>query len=107
MSVSIEALAMAGADYLDYEMDGEEWEAPPAHLLVGEEEEEDNSEAEIPWNASAKPESFSPRKPKSRPTRIGNSPVPRDLHELEVEGQNVSNKKSPASSRSMNSIAGG
>lgn len=42
MSVSIEALAMAGADYLEWE--GEELEFPPPHLLVDHEEEEEESE---------------------------------------------------------------
>ncbi|XVF61587.1 hypothetical protein PTKIN_Ptkin08bG0141900 [Pterospermum kingtungense] len=39
MSVSIEALAMAGTDYVDWGMDIEEWELdfPPAYLLADEE----------------------------------------------------------------------
>lgn len=42
MSVSLEALAMAGADYLEWDMDVEEWEQkdlepPLPHLLVEEE----------------------------------------------------------------------
>ncbi|KAJ6929310.1 hypothetical protein NC652_013248 [Populus alba x Populus x berolinensis] len=42
MSASIEALAMAGVDYLIHNMDIEEWEQeelePPPYLLVKEEE---------------------------------------------------------------------
>ncbi|MBA0761009.1 hypothetical protein Gotri_023715, partial [Gossypium trilobum] len=38
MSVSIEALAMAGTDYLEWEE--EELEFPPPHLLADHEEEE-------------------------------------------------------------------
>ncbi|XVE86791.1 hypothetical protein DITRI_Ditri18aG0062400 [Diplodiscus trichospermus] len=40
MLVSIEALAMAGTDYLEWGMDIEEWEQeefPPAYLLADEE----------------------------------------------------------------------
>ncbi|XVF61607.1 hypothetical protein PTKIN_Ptkin08bG0143900 [Pterospermum kingtungense] len=42
MSVSIEALAMAGTDYVEWGMDIEEWEQedldfPPAYLLADEE----------------------------------------------------------------------
>jgi len=45
MSASIEALAMAGVDYLIHNLDIEEWEQeelelPPPHLLAEEEEEE-------------------------------------------------------------------
>lgn len=45
MSVSIEALAMAGADYVEWGIDMEEWEQremerPPPHLLADEEEKE-------------------------------------------------------------------
>lgn len=44
MSASIEALAMAGVDYLIHNLDIEEWEQeelelPPPHLLAEEEEE--------------------------------------------------------------------
>lgn len=46
--VSLEALAMAGADYLEFSLDDEEWESQdlmkaeaPPHLLVEEEEEEE------------------------------------------------------------------
>ncbi|KAF9681870.1 hypothetical protein SADUNF_Sadunf05G0047900 [Salix dunnii] len=44
MSASIEALAMAGVDYLIHNMNIEEWEQdeselPPPHLLAEEEEE--------------------------------------------------------------------
>ena len=46
MSVSLEALAMAGANYLESGMDIEEWEQqdlgpPPPHLLAEEEEREE------------------------------------------------------------------
>ena len=46
MSVSLEALAMAGVNYLESGMDIEEWERqdlgpPPSHLLAEEEEEEE------------------------------------------------------------------
>ena len=43
--VSLEALAMAGVDYLSFNMDVEEWERreldepPPPHLLADEEEQ--------------------------------------------------------------------
>ncbi|XP_039053512.1 uncharacterized protein LOC120195609 [Hibiscus syriacus] len=46
MTVSIEALAMAGADYNEWGLDIEEWEddddlqCPPPHLLADEKEEE-------------------------------------------------------------------
>lgn len=45
MSASIEALAMAGVDYLIHNLDIEDWEQeelelPPPHLLAEEEEEE-------------------------------------------------------------------
>ncbi|XWS41583.1 hypothetical protein CRYUN_Cryun17cG0094300 [Craigia yunnanensis] len=44
MSVSIEALAMAGTDYIEWGMEIEEWEheelEPPPHLLAEEAEEE-------------------------------------------------------------------
>ncbi|EOX92086.1 Uncharacterized protein TCM_001093 [Theobroma cacao] len=44
MSVSIEALAMAGIDYLEWGMEIEEWELedlePPPHLLAEEAEED-------------------------------------------------------------------
>ncbi|XP_059623042.1 uncharacterized protein LOC132266206 [Cornus florida] len=41
MSVSLEALAMAGANYVEWGMDIEEWERreTPPHLLAEEEEE--------------------------------------------------------------------
>jgi hypothetical protein len=46
--VPLEALAMAGADYLEFSLDAEEWESQdlmqaeaPPHLLVEEEEEEE------------------------------------------------------------------
>ena len=47
MSVSLEALAMAGVNYLESSMDIEEWQRqdlapPPPHLLAHEEEEEEN-----------------------------------------------------------------
>ncbi|KAF2293036.1 hypothetical protein GH714_035567 [Hevea brasiliensis] len=48
MTVSIEALAMAGMDYLEWGMDVQEWEReepPPPHLLAEEEKEE-----EVAWN---------------------------------------------------------
>ncbi|KAJ6682636.1 hypothetical protein OIU74_020800 [Salix koriyanagi] len=47
MSASMEALAMAGVDYLIHSMNIEEWEQeelelpPPPHLLAEEEEEEE------------------------------------------------------------------
>ena len=45
MSISLEALAMAGVDYIEWGMDIEEWERddelPPPHLLADEEEEEE------------------------------------------------------------------
>ncbi|XVF15110.1 hypothetical protein REPUB_Repub09cG0121100 [Reevesia pubescens] len=46
MSVSIEALAMAGTDYIEWGMGIEEWEQeelefPPAYLLADEEEGEE------------------------------------------------------------------
>ena len=45
MSVSIEALAMAGVDYLEWGMDIEEWErddeVSPPHLLADDGEEEE------------------------------------------------------------------
>ena len=47
MSVSMEALAMAGADCYEWGMDVEEWERedielePPPHLLADEEEKEE------------------------------------------------------------------
>ncbi|ESR41452.1 hypothetical protein CICLE_v10027310mg [Citrus x clementina] len=47
MSVSVEALAMAGADYHESGIDVEEWERedielePPPHLLANEEEKEE------------------------------------------------------------------
>ncbi|KAG5529482.1 hypothetical protein RHGRI_030014 [Rhododendron griersonianum] len=48
MSISIEALAMVGADYLDWGMDMKEWERRdpelPPHLLAEEEEEEEENE---------------------------------------------------------------
>ncbi|XWS44947.1 hypothetical protein CRYUN_Cryun15aG0093900 [Craigia yunnanensis] len=44
MSVSIEALAMAEVDYMEWSMDIEEWErhdeVTPPHLLADDEEEE-------------------------------------------------------------------
>lgn len=50
MSISIEALAMVGADYLDWGKDMEEWERGdpelPPHLLAEEEEEEEENENE-------------------------------------------------------------
>ncbi|KAJ0082097.1 hypothetical protein Patl1_12412 [Pistacia atlantica] len=45
MSVSLEALAMAGTDYAEWGMDFEEWEhredlePPPPHLLADEEDD--------------------------------------------------------------------
>lgn len=48
MSVSLEALAMAGTDYAEWGMDFEEWEhredlePPPPHLLADEEDVEDD-----------------------------------------------------------------
>ncbi|KAI8536273.1 hypothetical protein RHMOL_Rhmol10G0244100 [Rhododendron molle] len=46
----MEALAMVGADYLDWGMDMEEWERGdselPPHLLAEEEEEEENEKDE-------------------------------------------------------------
>ncbi|KAJ6918763.1 hypothetical protein NC651_012887 [Populus alba x Populus x berolinensis] len=51
MSASIEALAMAGVDYLIHNMDIEEWEQeelePPPYLLVKEEKEEEEKLKEI------------------------------------------------------------
>ena len=52
MSVSLEALAMAGANYLESGMDIEEWEqqdlgTPPPHLLA-EEEEREEEEKNLP-----------------------------------------------------------
>ena len=52
MSVSLEALAMAGANYLESGMDIEEWEQqdlgpPPPHLLA-EEEEREEEEKNLP-----------------------------------------------------------
>lgn len=48
MSISIEALAMVGADYLDWGKDMEECERGdqelPPHLLAEEEEEEEENE---------------------------------------------------------------
>lgn len=48
MSISIEALAMVGADYLDWGKDMEEWECGdpelPPHLLAEEEEEEEEED---------------------------------------------------------------
>ncbi|GMI67942.1 hypothetical protein HRI_000463500 [Hibiscus trionum] len=45
MSVSIEALAMAGVDYMEWGMDIEEWECdhelPPPHLLADCDEEDE------------------------------------------------------------------
>ncbi|KAL9371431.1 hypothetical protein Peur_036571 [Populus x canadensis] len=51
MSASIEALAMAGVDYLIHNLDIEEWEEeelelPPPHLLAEEEEEEEEEKVE-------------------------------------------------------------
>lgn len=47
MLVSLEALAMTGADYVEWGMDVEEWERDddltPPHLLAEEEEEEEHS----------------------------------------------------------------
>ncbi|XVE83126.1 hypothetical protein DITRI_Ditri16bG0062300 [Diplodiscus trichospermus] len=47
-SVSIEALAMAGVDFMEWGMDIEEWERddelPPPHLLADDEEEEEEEE---------------------------------------------------------------
>lgn len=47
MLVSLEALAMTGADYVEWGMDAEEWERDddltPPHLLAEEEEEEEHS----------------------------------------------------------------
>lgn len=51
MSISIEALAMVGADYLDWGMDIEEWERRdselPPHLLAEQEKEDDDEEEEV------------------------------------------------------------
>ncbi|KAI8536264.1 hypothetical protein RHMOL_Rhmol10G0243300 [Rhododendron molle] len=48
MSISIEALAMVGADYLDWGKDMEEWERGdlelPPHLLAEEEEEDEEKD---------------------------------------------------------------
>ncbi|OMO73099.1 hypothetical protein COLO4_27261 [Corchorus olitorius] len=48
MEVSLEALAMAGVDYVEWGLDVEEWERlneqTPPHLLADEEEEEDEEE---------------------------------------------------------------
>ncbi|OAY33411.1 hypothetical protein MANES_13G093800v8 [Manihot esculenta] len=51
MTVSIEALAMAGMDYLEWGMDVQEWEReepPPAYLLAEEEEGEGEGDEEPP-----------------------------------------------------------
>ncbi|OMO73100.1 hypothetical protein COLO4_27262 [Corchorus olitorius] len=60
MSVSIEALAMAGADYVEWGMDIEEWEyedrdLTPAYLLADEEEGEETIEKSV--NKSGSPAS--------------------------------------------------
>ncbi|KAK3225915.1 hypothetical protein Dsin_005779 [Dipteronia sinensis] len=49
MSISMEALAMAGVDYVEWGMNVEEWEREdseltPAHLLAEEEEEEEQQQ---------------------------------------------------------------
>ncbi|KAL5751503.1 hypothetical protein ACOSP7_021712 [Xanthoceras sorbifolium] len=51
MSISIEALAMAGVEYVEWGMDVEEWEredsdAPPPPHLLAEEEEGDDDDAD-------------------------------------------------------------
>ncbi|KAK2651800.1 hypothetical protein Ddye_011656 [Dipteronia dyeriana] len=51
MSMSIEALAMAGVDYVEWGLDVEEWERedselPPPHLLAEEEEEQQQHHCE-------------------------------------------------------------
>ncbi|XVF15109.1 hypothetical protein REPUB_Repub09cG0121000 [Reevesia pubescens] len=50
-SVSIEALAMAGVDYMKWGEDNENWkienELPPAHLLV---HDDDDEEEELKWS---------------------------------------------------------
>lgn len=66
MSVSTEALAMAGVDYMEWGMDVEEWERddelPPPHLLadrdVEEEEEKEFMQRQLEQNISCnnKPE---------------------------------------------------
>ncbi|KAK8716502.1 hypothetical protein V6N13_043809 [Hibiscus sabdariffa] len=46
MPVSIEALAMAGVDYMDWGMDIEEWECddelPPPHLLADDDDDKED-----------------------------------------------------------------
>ncbi|KAJ0082098.1 hypothetical protein Patl1_12413 [Pistacia atlantica] len=51
MSVSMEALAMAGTDYLEWGVEIEDWEhedfePPPSHLLADEEDEDDETRRE-------------------------------------------------------------
>lgn len=47
MAISLEALAMSGADYIEYGMDIEEWELldseTPPHLLADEEDEQEET----------------------------------------------------------------
>ncbi|OMO67120.1 hypothetical protein CCACVL1_20782 [Corchorus capsularis] len=63
MSVSMEALAMAGADYVEWGMDIEEWEhedhqdLTPAYLLADEEEEEEQEIVGKNVNKSGSPAS--------------------------------------------------
>uniref|UniRef100_A0A7C9DSI8 Uncharacterized protein n=1 Tax=Opuntia streptacantha TaxID=393608 RepID=A0A7C9DSI8_OPUST len=53
MSVSLEALAMAGEDYANWGLEIEEWERTdleniPAHLLIDEEDDEEMRNANMP-----------------------------------------------------------
>ncbi|CAK9151223.1 unnamed protein product [Ilex paraguariensis] len=57
MSISIEALAMAGANYLECSVDFEQWEhrdldPPPPHLLAEEDAEEEHEVMRMSAEAS-------------------------------------------------------
>lgn len=109
MSVSIEALAMAGANYLDYAMEAKERETPPAHLLAEEEEErqEIKDEVKISRNMPAKLRSFShPECSNIFGSPIRKGSVPRKNGKPKEVARSVTNKKSNKSLGPMVSIAG-
>lgn len=93
MSVSIEALAMAGVDYLDYTIETEEWETPPPHLLAEEEKDrqENKNEVKISQGNTARSKSFFSMGCICG-SFTGNSPVSRN-HPKREEVESVSSKR--------------
>uniref|UniRef100_A0A7N0V0S1 Uncharacterized protein n=1 Tax=Kalanchoe fedtschenkoi TaxID=63787 RepID=A0A7N0V0S1_KALFE len=79
MSVSFEALAMAGVDWAEYGKSVEEWERedlemqPPEHLLADEEEEEDNEGVDHQGSIEDDAEGLATPATKSQcPSKLGN-----------------------------------